>query len=148
MIVASSTSDRESEQPSRHDINSIIDNVILIVQVATSYRQKSKGRQPRVLGLIDCVRSLFVADNQVRRELFRDELIERSIRIERVDHVIPVGVRVGVTGFCGEDISFGIGVSGNVEPMSTPSLAVEWRGKESINLPLCRVRRRVGFEFS
>ena len=52
------------------------------------------------------------------------ELIVRHVIVEGFDDPVAVGVGVGVAAFFGEDVAFGVGVAGDIEPVSAPAFAV------------------------
>lgn len=64
------------------------------------------------------------AGQQVRRQLFADELVIRFIVIEGGDHVIAIGVGVRIPAGFTEDGPLRIRVAGNVQPVTAPTFAI------------------------
>ena len=64
-----------------------------------------------------------VAQGQaVGGDLLDDEAVVRLVLVERSDHVIAIGVRVGIAPLLGEDVPLGVGIAGHVEPVPAPGL--------------------------
>ena len=68
---------------------------------------------------------------QVACDLFADELVDMASRVEGVDHVIAISPGVWISMvFVG---SGRIGVSGDVQPVASPSFAVARRREQSVD---------------
>ncbi len=95
VVVASSTADRLSQEASGDGFELFVDDVhpefilVLVFEVVVSQGQEGGGDDLALL--------LFerFGHQQVAGELFVDELVEGSIRVERLDHVIPVPPGLG-----------------------------------------------------
>ena len=83
----------------------------------------------------------------VGRDLLDHESVVGQIMIEGADDIIAVGVGPVVVGVLKQNVPLGIGVAGDVEPVSPPSLAIAWRGQQAIDQAIERIRRGVGLEF-
>ena len=74
----------------------------------------------------------------VARKLFADKLVVRHIVIESVDHPVAIAPRVRhgeVGGF-----ARGVGVTGQIEPVPAPSLAIVRRRQQ----PFDQFRESIG----
>ncbi len=68
---------------------------------------------------------------QVARDLFADELVERFIGVERVDEVIAVAP--SVFGVDGVGSAHHVGIPGEVEPVAGPAFSVGRIGEQAID---------------
>src|SRR5258708_6804157 len=62
----------------------------------------------------------------VSGDLFDDELVERFVLVERVDDVVAIGPRVRINGTLALaiELSLGVRVARDVEPVAAPAFAV------------------------
>src|SRR5690242_14771903 len=70
------------------------------------------------------------AGQQITGELLDRELIERHVRIDRVDH--PIAVRPDRT-IAVLLVAIRVGVAREVEPLARPTLAILRRGKKAVD---------------
>ena len=124
MVVAPCTGHGEALRAAHDDVDAVIDDVLLVIKEASAEGQEAQGRQ---------VAGVFASHERVRRELQLEELVIRHILIESPDDPITVSVGVGVTTFLFEDITLGVGVTRNVEPVPAPAFAEGWGGEESVD---------------
>ena len=80
----------------------------------------------------------------VSRQLLDDEPIVRQILVQRSDHVIAVGIRPRKVGVLKQRVAFRVGITGHVEPMPPPTLAIAGRSEQPIDDPLEGIVRRIG----
>src|SRR5579863_1653226 len=111
VIVAAGAGDAQSQQPSRDDVDAVIDDVLGFVAEASTNSQESHRRQRAVI---------LPEVELIGGELFEDETIEREILVERVDDVIAIGIRKWVPPLFGEDIAFRVRIAGDIEPVPSP----------------------------
>src|SRR5207249_8582235 len=99
-------------------------DVRLIVQKAPAQREKAQGgERPLVLAEVELVGG----------ELFNNKPVERQILVERADNVVAVRVGVGVAAFLLENVALGVGVTGDIEPVPSPTLAVAGRTEQAVH---------------
>ena len=70
----------------------------------------------------------------VSRQLFAEESVVRLVLIERADDVIAIAPGVGAVEIMFEAV--GVGIAGNVEPVTSPALAVLGRTEQAVDQPL------------
>lgn len=97
-----------------HNIDLVVDRIVRI-PVLHADRQKLHSGQHRIV---------FSKTKLNRRQLLRDETIVWKVRVERADHVIPIGVRERKLRKSDRTSATRVCVPGNVEPMPAPSLNV------------------------
>ena len=68
-------------------------------------------------------------------ELLEDERVERQVGVEGGDHVVAVGERERIAAVLLKDVPLGVGVPGDVQPVSPPALAVPRRGQQPVDQP-------------
>src|SRR5207247_7507691 len=89
-------------------------------------------------------RTLIVAEVElVGGELLDDESAERQVLVERANDVVAIRVGVGIAALFLEHVAFRVGVTGHIEPVSAPTLAVARRTEQSVHDPGKRFRRIV-----
>ena len=79
-------------------------------------------------------------------DLLHHEAVEWQVAVERPDHVIAVRPRPRILFLLEEDVPLIVRVSGHIEPVSPPALAVSRRSEQAIDDLLVGVRRRVRLE--
>ncbi len=135
MIVASRARDRKPHRAACHNVDSIINDVRLVIQEPASERQEPECSQ----------RALIIAEGQaVGGNLLDDELVVGQIVVERANDVIAVSIGIGIAPLFLENISLGVGIACDVEPISGPSLAVVRRIQQSFHDPGKGLRRLIG----
>ena len=131
VIVAAGTTDRQSQQGPRDHIDLLVDVVHLkadrepLIDVLHAERKKT-GRDPLAVGSVVVRRG-----QQVARDLFADELGERHIAMDGVDHVIAVPPRMRIGNVAARP--GGLAVAGDVKPMTRPVFAKRGRLEQSIH---------------
>ena len=104
MIVAPCTSYGQSHQTTRHNINLVIDIVVSVVELPAN-GQEAECRQP----------PFFTSQfHLIRRKLLHHEAVVWQVLIQRLDHVIPVGVRVRITSVTIERVATSVRVSSHI----------------------------------
>ena len=69
-------------------------------------------------------------DKGIGGQLFANEVIVGHVLVQSLDHPISVGVGEGITSaFSSREIPFGVGIPGDVQPMSSPPFT-EPRGRQ------------------
>ena len=125
MIVAPCTSDGQAHQSTRHDVNLVIDIVVSVVELPTN-GQEAECRQP----------PFFTSQfHLIRRKLLHHKAVVRQVLIQRLDHIIPVGVRVRITSVTIERVATSIRVSRHIKPMSAPTFTISGRREKTIDPP-------------
>ena len=114
MIVTAGARHGERHGASGDDIDAVVDDVGLVIEKAAANGEETEG------GEISGVRP----GHLIGGDLGDEKLIVGKILIEGADHPISVSVGVGVAAFFLEDIAFGIGVAGDIQPVATPAFAV------------------------
>ena len=131
VVVTSGAPRREAKEPAGNNVDAVVDDFVREKIVARTDRQKAKRGQR--LGVIRV--------EQISGELLNDELIERQVFVEGADDVVAVSVGERVLRFAGIDVAFGVGVAGDVEPVTPPALAVRGRCKQTLNSTRQRARQ-------
>ena len=72
-----------------------------------------------------------IAVEQVSCQLFLNEPVVRDVGVQSADHIIPITKRVAIGEVFVEAV--GIGVSGDVEPVTPPALAVVHRRQATVD---------------
>ncbi len=115
VVVAAGAGDREAESAAGDDINAVVDDVILVIEEAPAEREEAHGGEGSfIVGEVELVGG----------DLFDEELVIGFVVFEGLDDVVAVGIGVGVAAFFLEDVAFGIGVAGDIEPVAGPAFAV------------------------
>ena len=73
----------------------------------------------------------FIGGKQVAGDLEAHHSIERHVFVEGVDH--PVAVPVGIWVEIVVIVARGIGVTGYVQPVATPSFSIAWGGQQAVH---------------
>ena len=121
MIVAARAADGQAQERCAggchavgHSLYAVLFEVDASFKIAGRISVKAGGHQ-LILGWIR---------QQIPGNLFNDELIERQVAIQRVNHPIAIlpDLARSVDG-----VSVGVGVTGDIQPVASPSLAVMLR---------------------
>ena len=124
MIVTTGARDGQSQQSARDHVDAVVNDVRLIVQKTAAKGQKAHGgERPFVGSQIELV----------GRKLLEDEPVEREVFVERTNDIVAIRVGVGVATLLLEHVALGVGVTGHIEPVTTPPLAVTRRAKQTIH---------------
>ena len=127
VVMAASTGDGQAQQSTGDDVDPVVDDLVLIEQEAPADGQETQSGQRPVVA---------AARELIGRDLLDEELVVTEVGVERGDHVIAVGVGVGVAAILREDVTLGVGVAGDVEPVPAPTLAIPWRSQQTIDQPV------------
>ena len=123
VIMTTRAAHSQAEQPARDHVDAIVDDVVRTVQKPWSQCEEAERGETariRVVGV-----GIAILFQEVCRQLFRDEFVERQVRVERGDHVVAVGPRRGESWILIQShIALGVGVTSHVEPVSPPAFAV------------------------
>ena len=130
VVMATSATDRQSQQPAADDIDFVVDVVVRVVELAAG------GEEPE--GRERFGRSVW--PELIGRQLLEHEAVVWHVLIERANDVVAVGVSVGIAAFLRERVAFGIGIPRDIQPMAAPPFAIPRRRQQSINQPPRRVR--------
>ena len=123
VIVAAGTATVSPIRPRDHHIDAIVDDVVRVVhEVAADVRNPSAAS---VLGSS--------SGNLIGGQLFQHEAVVGQIAIEGIDHVIAVGERPRVALVFEEDVALVVRVTGDVEPVPGPALAVTRRSEQAVD---------------
>ena len=125
VFMAAGTADSQPHEATGHHVDAVINDVVRIVQKTAAQREKPHRSQRPFVG----AQLEFVGG-----DLLNDEPVERQIGIERVDHIIAVGVGVGekprlIPG----KVALGVGITRHVEPVPPPALAKARRGQQPLH---------------
>ena len=124
VVVAAGAGDREAEQAAGHDVDPVVEDVLLVVEEPPADRQEAERRErPRVVA----------ARQAIGGDLLGDEAIVGDVVVEGPDHVVAIGVRIGIPALFHEDVALRIGITGHIEPVPPPALAVAGAGQEPID---------------
>ncbi len=116
-VVTAGAGDGQAHEAATDHVDAVVDDVVNVVEEAAAQGEITHGRQRTLVRFP-------LSMQTVRRQLLHDELIVRQVFVEGADHIIPVGVGIGVTAFLGEQVALGIGIAGDIEPVPAPALAV------------------------
>ena len=140
VVVATGAGDGEAEEGFRGHVDAVVDDVVGITVEFVAERKETQGSERALIdgGLAAGIlgfRFLYGLDEEaVGGELFDDELVVRFVAVEGVDDVVAVGPGVGVAEvFAAFGVALGVGVAGNIEPVTAPAFAVGGGGEEAVD---------------
>ena len=131
MVVAAGAGHGQALHPAHHDIDAVVDDVVLVVQEAATQRQVAERGEVAVV---------LAGGELVGRELELEEAVVGQVAVEGGDDPVAVGVGVGVAALLLEDVALGVGVACDVEPVASPAFAEGRRGQQPIDEFLDRLR--------
>ena len=135
--MAAGAADRHGLEAAHRHVDAVVDDVRRVVEEAAAERQIAERRQ----------RPLVVAERQpVGSQLLHDELVVGQVLVERPDHIIAVGVGIRISALFREDVTLGVGIAGDVEPVTAPAFAVARRGQQTVHQLLVGVGVEVADE--
>ena len=136
VVVTAGAGNGQSQESARHGIDLIVDLIMRVVVEQPPEREEAECRQAPG-------RDCWV--HEVRGQLVVNKLVEGQVLIEGADDVVAVGVCVGTQRILPvqQHQVFRIRVTGQVEPMASPPLAVAGRTQQLIHDSGERARRRV-----
>ena len=118
MIMAARTRDSDSEKSLRHDVDAIVDDVVLHALEPFANGEKSERRE---VALVLRTRGQLVGGN-----LFGDEDVVRLVLVKTSNHVIAIGPRKRIQRILplAANLPLRVGIARGVEPVTAPALAV------------------------
>ena len=124
VIVAAGAGDGEAEDTAGHDVDAVVDDVVLITEEAAAEGEETHRGES----------GFVVAEGElVGGELLVNEAVEGEVGVEGADDVVAVGVGVGEAAFgVADEVALGVGVAGDVEPVAAPAFAVAGTGEEAV----------------
>ncbi len=143
MVVASCASEREAENDLAGRVQRVLDDLVDVFQLVRS-EPLGLGDETGRDDLSGVIPGRAVGGKDISGELLVEEAVIRDVGVERVDDVIAIEVRLG-DGVIGV-IPGGVGVAGEVEPVTTPALAVMGRGEQFVDQAFVGVGAVVGEE--
>src|SRR5439155_8396268 len=97
------------------------DDVRRVVQKPPAEREKTeRGERPLIGAEIESIGG----------DLLDKELIVRQVLVERANDPVAIGERERVTSLFLEDVTLGVRVARDVEPISPPALAIAGRREQ------------------
>ena len=125
VIVTAGAGDGEAEDTAGHDVDAVVDDVVLITEEAAAEGEETHRGE---CGFVVAEREL------VGGELLMNEAVEGEVGVEGADDVVAVGVGVGEAAFgVADEVALGVGVAGDVEPVAAPAFAVAGAGEEAVH---------------
>ena len=126
VVVAAGAGDGQAEEALGRRVDALVDRVVVVVEALAHGDEAERGEARVVLGQVG---------QAVGRELLDDELVVRLVGVERVDDVVAVGPGVGGAVALGAAATqaLGVGVTGGIEPVAGPALAVARRGEQAVD---------------
>ena len=115
MVVASGAGDRQAHEAPADDVDPIVNHVMDIAHEPAAEREKPERRE-RSLALF--------WGKPVGRDLLDQESVVGQVTIKRIDDIVAIGVGPVKISVLEQNIALGIGIPGDVEPVSPPSLAI------------------------
>ena len=144
MVVATGAADGLGEERPADDVHLLVDDVDdHLVDVLLGQHLRAEGQEP---GRGETREPLVVAGRrqQVAGNLLLHEPVVGLVGVERVDDPVAVAERVRVRDVLVEPVR--VGVTGDVEPVPSPALAVAGRRQQPLDHPLVGVGPLVGQE--
>ena len=125
MIVTTRARHGQCHCAAHQDVDAIIDDVWLVVEKAPAQRQEAERRQRTFV---------FAEIKLVGGNLLNEKLVVGQVFIESTDDIIAIGVRIGKAPFLiAGQITFGVGITRDIEPVPSPTFAVLRRRQQAIN---------------
>ena len=125
VIMATRAGYRQAKEALRRRIDALVDGIVIVLETLPD-GDEAEGREARVV--------LGQVRQTVGSELLDDELVVRFISVERVDDVVAVSPR-GIEGLDRAVTlqALGVGVTGGIEPVASPALAVVGRSEQTVD---------------
>ena len=115
VIVATGTGDGESQGAAGDDVDAVVDDVVGHAEEAAAAGDEAEGGEVGGIG----------GDQLIGRQLQHQESVVGQVGVEGVDDPVAVGGCVDEASFFASvDVALGVGVAGDVEPVSSPAFAV------------------------
>ena len=126
MVMAPCTGHGQAHEPARHHINTIINDVMSVVDKVAADGDETQrchvGWRFQIVQLI-------------RRQLFHDKPVIGSILIECSDDIITISKCPWKLRLFKENITLVVSIPGHVHPVPSPVFSVARRGHEAIHQP-------------
>jgi hypothetical protein len=117
VIVAPRAREGEVHDPAADGVDAVVDDQLGRLEVTLETAADGEEAQRAQVG--------FIGRRQaVGGDLFEHETVERTVGVEGLDDVVPVGVREGNAALAVGGFFRRIGVPGDIEPVATPTLTV------------------------
>src|SRR5262249_20310325 len=130
VVVAASTADREPEKNQARGVGHVVKRVLPALALGGRIRhvraQQVEARcdpRPRVVG-----------KQLVASQLFLEKAVVRLVTIERLDDIVAISPGIGPDFI--KLVAVAFGETDQVEPVSTPALAIVRRSQEAVDDPL------------
>ena len=124
VVVATGAGGGQAHRAAANHVDPVVDDVVRDPEKSPPDGQESHRREGRlILGL-----------GLIGGDLIDEEAVVGHVVVERLHHPIAIGRGLHEKSLlAGVDISLGVGISGDVEPMPPPLLAVSRRGEQAID---------------
>ena len=125
VVVAAGARDGEAHQAAAHDVDPVVDDVVLVAEETPAEGEKTERGE----------RGLVLAERQaVRGELFDDETVVRLVGVKGPDDVVAVGVRVRVAPLdVAREVTLRVGEARDIEPEAPPAFPIARRREEPLD---------------
>ena len=132
--MAAGAGHRQGLGTAHHDIDAVVDDVVGDAEKPLSEGKKShRGQVRRTFRL-----------HLIRRDLEQKKAVVGHVLIQRAHH--PVAITPGVHELlflAGIHITFGVGITGHIQPVAGPMLSIMRRGQQAVHHLRESVRGRV-----
>ena len=132
VVVAPGAAERQAEHRLAGRVQAVLDDLVLVLQLpgAEPLRLGEEPGRDHPPGII---LARPVGGQDVAGDLLVEEPVVRDVGVEGVDHVVAIEVRLGdrIVGV----VTGRVGVTGEVEPVAAPTLAVPGRGQQLVDQP-------------
>jgi hypothetical protein len=142
VIVATGAAQGQPQERPAERVNLLVDDVhphlglVHLGQHLGPQRQEARGDQ-QFVPLV-----LVGRGEQVAGKLLDHKTVERLVAVQRVHDVVAISPGVAVGDVFVEAV--GVGVTGHIQPVAAPTLAVRGRGQQPLDEPRVRIRTFVG----
>ena len=125
MIVTTRTRDGERHESARHNVDSIINDVILTVEKTTAQSEISHCRQRKFV---------FAKLKAIGGDLLDDETVVRKVLIKGAHHIIAISVGIRIQPIHPHShVSLVVSITRHIQPMTRPTLTVMRRGQKTVD---------------
>ena len=142
MVVATGARHGQPEEATSQGVDAVVELVggglggVGVLVILRSEPEEAEGDAA-------VVRRLASFFKLVTGELELDEAIVGEVVVERSDHPVAIAISARVW-LGGESVRLVLGVSSDVEPITSPTLPVVWRGEQAFDDAVKSVRRGIG----
>ena len=131
VIVTTRTTDGERHGATGHDIDAVVNDVALHPEKAAAQREETHRSFVARLAVLDLVGG----------QLQQQETIVGHVFVQRLHHPVAIGPGMGPEAFLpAVDITLGVRIARDVQPMPAPMLAVMRRIQKSIDATFVGLR--------